>query len=243
MKGTEHTGGGMWIQLRVPQPLQAAEWFCRELGFAILERKEHLLRIEKGNCRFLITEGADKAISGNTGVYEHVALEAADIEAALKYCRNRGMVLETDHGKPFYNPKVWGDGMDYFNILTDFGVKVEISRQTAKSPEPWNKCPVKDMEHLGVQVSDIRKSAAYYAELGFSTGWPLIENELADGGTVLCTMQKRDDVTLELYQFPGKPSPAGIGDSGIICLIFPEKGLDGGGYLSAGPDGECAVIL
>lgn len=233
-----------WIQLVTDDPAALANWFCEELWFAKVESDD--CRIIRGNCRIQITKKytLDKDYSSNTyfSGYEHLALETPDIQEALGYCKQRGMQLETDNGNAFFNPKVWGTGMYYFNILTDFGLKVEISqRLDRKAPEQDHV--VIGLEHLGLETSDIVRSIQYYESLGFSKACNGVENITADGTRVFCQMMTLADVILELYQFPHKTNYCMNENNGFKCLILAGEDRLGEAHLSVGPDGECAVLL
>ena len=50
--------------------------------------------------------------------FRHIALETHDIEAAIAYCESRGLNLQLgENGGPRYSGKVYGTGMNYFNII------------------------------------------------------------------------------------------------------------------------------
>src|SRR4051812_17958420 len=59
---------------------------------------------------------------------------------------------------------------------------------------------IKSLQHIGIPVTDIGKSEAFYARLGFVNVMQApFEHE---GGKGLCMMVKRGDIILELYQMP-----------------------------------------
>lgn len=243
--GTVHVDA---IQLEAYDPAAAARWFCDELWFEACYKNDDSIRLQNGNCRLLITRknrakqiyASDAPFAG----YEHLALEAPDIDKALAYCQSKGMVLETDNnGKAFYNPKVWGTGMYYFNILTGFGVKVEISQRLDRPAYCDGSKLVIGLEHLGIEVSDIERSIAYYTELGFAKGCPLVENITAERRHVLCIMMTLEDIILELFQFTDKTAYQTDANNGVQNIVIVKNLHIDTGLLAIGPDAEKAVIL
>jgi catechol 2,3-dioxygenase-like lactoylglutathione lyase family enzyme len=59
---------------------------------------------------------------------------------------------------------------------------------------------IKRLQHIGIPVTDIRNSEAFYGRLGFVNVMQApFEHE---GGMGLCTMVKQGDIILELYEMP-----------------------------------------
>lgn len=61
---------------------------------------------------------------------------------------------------------------------------------------------ISGLQHVGIPVTDIRTSEAFYARLGFANVMESsFEHEEEKG---LCVMMKRENIVIELYQMPGK---------------------------------------
>lgn len=161
---------------------------------------------------------------------EHIALETADILAALDYCKERNLTLDTDNGKPYYNPKVWGTGMYYFNILTDFGVKVEISQRLDR-PAPSAGPLICGLEHFGIQVASMETSLPYYLNLGFEQKYPTVKILKKD--LVLCAMIGVGDFIAELFEFTDAGNYIPFQNEPIYGLT-----LTGDQGVLIGPNGE-----
>ena len=57
------------------------------------------------------------------------------------------------------------------------------------------------MQHLGLPVSDLQRSQAFYTQLGFVTA---LRTDLSKAdGTVQVAMMEKGGLTIELYQLPG----------------------------------------
>ena len=59
---------------------------------------------------------------------------------------------------------------------------------------------INGIQHLGIPVTNLERSKAFYAAFGFTV---VMEKEfLSEGETVRAAMVKKDDLTIELYQLP-----------------------------------------
>jgi catechol 2,3-dioxygenase-like lactoylglutathione lyase family enzyme len=59
---------------------------------------------------------------------------------------------------------------------------------------------LRSIQHIGIPVTDIRRSEAFYSKLGFANSMEAPFDYNGDRGT--CIMMKRHNMILELYQFP-----------------------------------------
>lgn len=227
---TSHEIGGAVIL--APDPCRTIDFLRQTFGFE--GAAENTLRIGSFLLKVCPSDGPmdvcrpDDMLLG----LRHIALETCDIREALDICRTKGLRLQTaeDDG-PRFNGKVYGTGLRYFNILTDFGVTLEITEKHAGSRKGSGKW-VDGLGHIGIQTADLRKSQAFYERLGFHRDFLPVENPV-ECGVVRCCMVSRDDVTLELYEFqngkkPGVQSKAAL--SALILPWLPES--------IQGPDGE-----
>ena len=62
---------------------------------------------------------------------------------------------------------------------------------------------INGLQHVGIPVTDITRSEAFYKRLGFINAMqaPFV----IDGETGTCIMMKRDSIVIELYQLPPQP--------------------------------------
>jgi catechol 2,3-dioxygenase-like lactoylglutathione lyase family enzyme len=61
--------------------------------------------------------------------------------------------------------------------------------------------PINSLQHVGIPVTSVRDSEAFYAKLGFANVMEApFEHE---DGIGLCLMMKHGEIILELYQMPG----------------------------------------
>ncbi len=61
---------------------------------------------------------------------------------------------------------------------------------------------VNHMQHIGITVSDISISEAFYKKLGFN--YVIQAPFILNGESCTCIMMKNKDVIIELYQLPEK---------------------------------------
>ena len=62
--------------------------------------------------------------------------------------------------------------------------------------------PLKAIQHIGIPVTDIRRSESFYSNLGFKN---VMEAPfLHEGEKGTCIMMQQNSIIIELYQMPGK---------------------------------------
>jgi catechol 2,3-dioxygenase-like lactoylglutathione lyase family enzyme len=59
---------------------------------------------------------------------------------------------------------------------------------------------LRSIQHIGIPVTDIRRSESFYEKLGFANVMEASFDYNGDTGT--CVMMQRDNMMIELYQFP-----------------------------------------
>ena len=102
------------IRLAVPDVAAAAQWLKDNLFFNPVPTSNTLV-LANSNCLLELIPGmSDPLQTPAAGTFyaglAHVALRTRSIEEAIAWCQDRGLTLQLDHGKPFYNPKVYGAG-------------------------------------------------------------------------------------------------------------------------------------
>ncbi|HXL56438.1 MAG TPA: VOC family protein [Chitinophagaceae bacterium] len=59
---------------------------------------------------------------------------------------------------------------------------------------------IRGIQHVGIPVTDIRRSESFYEKLGFTNAMEASFDYHGETGT--CIMMQRDNLIIELYQFP-----------------------------------------
>jgi catechol 2,3-dioxygenase-like lactoylglutathione lyase family enzyme len=59
---------------------------------------------------------------------------------------------------------------------------------------------IRTIQHIGIPVTDIRRSENFYSRLGFRNAMEAPFDHHGETGT--CIMMQRDNMIIELYQFP-----------------------------------------
>ncbi|MEA4998329.1 MAG: VOC family protein [Candidatus Limiplasma sp.] len=217
-----------YVLLQTEDVDSARRWLCNELFFEASDNGDlcsgdFTLRLTPGPARMV---AAPPSGTYHTG-FAHIALAAADIDEALSYCRARDMTLQTDQGVSFVNPKVFGQGERYFNILTPFGVTVEVA-QRIEHPCAKSSLPLRGLDHLGVPCANFTEELAAFAALGFTPLFQPVENENPAEGRIRCCMLSDRFLTLELYQFLDQtplPMPDDAPLRGVGC--YPRRMIPG----------------
>ena len=189
-------------RIRTPHPEQAAAFLRQHLWCEPVERGQTAVRSGGFEMEFVHWDGALDSCAPDAMLcgLRHIALEADDIHEALARCRAQGLRLQTaPDGGPRLSQKVYGTGLRYFNILTEFGVVIEVTEKHPGSA-PKAERPGWGLGHVGIQVPELAGSLRFYEELGFRQDFAPVKNETPDG-PVDCCMVTRAGLTLELYAF------------------------------------------
>ena len=229
--------------LNIYEVQEFISWMCENFCFTEQPVQEEDYRsITNGNCRIRVYQ-ADKLCEpfyGDGGAYtgwEHIALETADINLAFEHCKAKGFRLELCEGRPFYNPGVWGTGMWFFNVFTDFGIKLELAQRLDTPPLEYTQLCF-GLEHYGCPVYDMQEMKKFYMDLDFTD---LMSERLGEEGSyVYCSMMGLGDNIVELYETTGIPHTKYEGKAFDSILI---EGLDEKAGLVQSPNGEKIQLI
>lgn len=229
------TRGG--VRLTVPDPELAAQWLEDNLFFSATANGAGIL-VTNGNCLLELLPGQSAALDvPAAGTYfaglAHIALRTRNIEEAITWCQSRGLDLQLDHGRRFYNPKVFGEGEYFFNIISPFGVMFEVSQRLAE-PSPCQNPVICGLDHLGLPSADFAAAVDVFSQLGFVADFAPVENWNATEGRILCGMFSQEDplgqrITLEIYQFLDWQAVPMPGSYGIKGLLLGQSGITANG--------------
>lgn len=222
------------LVLAVEDRKKTAEWFCELLGFELVDESEYV--IASGNLELSLIQDGLEVDKTPTGLV-HVALNAYDIDQALSDCKAKGLQIDCDNGKAYYNPKIWGTGTRYFNIATDFGVTVEICQRLDKTIGNKEK-NIEGLEHVGIFASSVERSLDYYKSIGFEQLCPLVINEKPNMD-IHCVMVGKGDLVLEIFSAENTTIQFPREWCGIDQMVV--AGEPKGTFV--GPDGERLQII
>lgn len=188
------------IELPVPSLDEAGRW---------LESVLHFLPVDDGRLyvcgnfrlRLVTAEGdaPSRAPDKIVGL-EHIALETPDAGALLRALLSKGLELEHDRGVPFFNPKVFGTGTKYFNLIAPFGTKFEFCQRLDKD-YPSDSSEILGLEHIGLSAHDFAASFRELSAYGFRPQFAPVENDTPHG-RVQCVVLD-GPAPIELYSFEG----------------------------------------
>ena len=85
---------------------------------------------------------------------------------------------------------------------------------------------IRAIQHIGIPVTNVAASAAFYGKLGFSKAMEKPFQHNGEQGT--CVMMKRGDIIMELYQMPANvlPEIASRKDGHIDHVAFDVADID-----------------
>ena len=185
----------------------SSRWLIENLGFQIQAQFEvaniPIWFLRSGDLvleLYQFTPGPqhDEISSRVAGHFDHFALDAADIEIALRECKARKLTLETDNGNCFAIPECWDQGVQYFNIIGPNGLRVEVAHRNGKNTErPVN---IEGWAHLGLPVTDIQISEQFYTGLGFKPVMKCSIGPEEQIERIHIVMMALNGFILELYQ-------------------------------------------
>jgi hypothetical protein len=238
MSENQSTRWGTLIQ--VQDPRAAALWLTENLFFSPasssgidVDPASVQLVLTNDNCLLVIEPGDSAAVASPAAGYyhtglAHIALRTDRIADAIAWCQSRQLTLQLDGTGSFFNPKVFGGGERFFNIISPFGVTFEVS-QRVDYPSPFQGSLICGLDHLGIPSPDIEGELTFFKNCGFVPEFSTVTNWNADEGTIYCCMLSQKDpegheMTLEIYQFADmKPLP--LPDQyGIKGLVFDGSG-------------------
>ncbi len=207
----------MIIALKTDQRQELVQWLADNLFF---EKTEQPFTVRNGGC--VIAAADCGAVLPEAEYYKgfaHIALRTEGIDEALEYCRARGLSLELDGGRPFFNPGIYGAGEYFFNIVSPFGITFEISQRAAgreKAAAQTGQLLICGLDHMGLRVEHIGDSMLYYGAEGFEPEFDMVTNQSASDGTVYAVMMRKHDIIIELYELADLGE--GVADSGRIFV-------------------------
>lgn len=181
--------------LSVNEPWVVADWFCDNLGFKKRENDGEL-SVASGNLQILLHKGDGQSKDRQYGLI-HIAVNAKNVDSALQHCEERGLVLDTDGGKPHFNPQVYGTGMKYFNIQTPFGMTVEVSERLDRKKE-YSDENICGLEHYGLLSKSAESSLEFYKSQGFDQLCDLVINQ-KDIADIHCVFVGRGPTEIEVF--------------------------------------------
>src|SRR4051794_39027526 len=85
---------------------------------------------------------------------------------------------------------------------------------------------IRGIQHVGIPVIDVRRSEEFYTKLGFRNAMEAPFDYNSEAGT--CIMMQRDNMIIELYQFPSKEIEAirNRKDGHIDHIAFDVEDID-----------------
>jgi catechol 2,3-dioxygenase-like lactoylglutathione lyase family enzyme len=167
-----------------------------DIKIAFVERDGMVIELVQ-----LVGEALEEVKSRGNGHIDHFALDVLDIQDAIQTHLERGIALHpSTAGGPKSFP-LFAKGVNYVFFSGPFTEKIEFIQALHLDPLRRDE-NVGGWNHLGVPVTDLEQSKAFYRQFGFE--------EIAYGELPVGTDKKRismiekDGFSIELYQLVGE---------------------------------------
>ena len=204
LRGFQHLG------IPVVDMAVAKDWYTRHFGFetayettlgegpeavqiAFLRRQDILLE-------FYRLTGADlEEVKGRAhGHIDHFAIDVLDLRAAMQRLQAEGVQLDPETpDEPVSLPQFYARGVEYVFFKSPNGEKVELNQRLDLNPARRTE-NLNGWAHLGIPVTDLPRSMAFYSRFGFESEMQAIIP--AGEESVRAAMMTLNGFTLELYQ-------------------------------------------
>lgn len=158
---------------------EAKRWYEKVLGFQTIYEK--VINSEDGEIKVAFVKLGDIIIElyqlpekkleeikarGN-GSIDHFAIRTDDVVEALCEVFSKGGKLDnTTPCGPVFVKKIYGKGAEYVNLIGPNGEKVQLEQQLDLKASD-NKSSLDGLAHIGIVVSDIKRSKRFYGQFGF----------------------------------------------------------------------------
>lgn len=217
----------------------AKEWYLNLFGFEVVHEPEIVtdegiiklafIRLNDIVLEFYQLVGdALKEVKGRDhGHIDHLAIDTLDLTSAVNLVRKKGaeFVPATSDG-PGATPQFWSKGGEAVFLKATNGEKVEL---TQRSEQPLNKSPnnFQGWSYLGIPVTDIDHSLAFYRQFGFEVEMTA-DLQLKNGSKLKALMIALNGFAIKLYQLPPSDgdTPAARKDGFIDHVALNVKNVD-----------------
>ncbi|MEQ8154102.1 MAG: VOC family protein [Clostridiaceae bacterium] len=173
LMGVQHLG------IPVVNITQAKSWYIKTLGFQLIY--ETVINSENGAIKVAFLKLEDIILelyqlpekeledikTRGHGHIDHFAINVFDIIQTLCEMISRGALLDSSTPKgPIFIRHFWSKGISYVNLIGPNGEKVQLQQRL--DLKQFNKnSNIDGWSHLGIIVSNIENSKAFYKRFGF----------------------------------------------------------------------------
>jgi catechol 2,3-dioxygenase-like lactoylglutathione lyase family enzyme len=205
--------GGQHLGIPVLDIDQAKAWYTEKLGFEVIhepriatdEGEIKVAFLKLGNmtleCYQLVGKELEEIRTRGHGHIDHFTIDVLDIDQALGDALKNGAELdESTPDGPVLIALFWSKGAKYVMLKGPMGEKVELNQRLDLDPSRRSEM-LGGWNHLGIPVTEIEKSKAFYSKFGFQE---IMNAEIpVDEDAVKAVMIQKDDFIIELYQLVG----------------------------------------
>jgi len=185
-------------------------WYCDILGFetihepaietpegtiklAFLQREDIVLEFYQ-----LVGDALHEVKQRTHGHIDHFAMDVLDVRSALEEVKNKGAALYPETPDvPVEIPQFWPKGVEYIFLTASNGEKIEFNQRLDLDPNRREN-NLNGWSHLGIPVTDISRSEAFYQQFGFEIVMQAVIP--VEDQEIKASMMLFNDFTLEFYQ-------------------------------------------
>lgn len=163
------------------------------IRLAFLQRQDVVLELYQ-----LVGDALEEVKQRTHGHIDHFAIDVLDVQSALEEVTEKGGSLspETPDG-PVGIPQFWPKGVEYFQMVASNGEKVELN-QRLDLDQKRRENNINGWAHLGIPVTDIHRSEAFYQQFGFEKVMQAVIP--VEDQEIKASMMMFNDFTIEVYQ-------------------------------------------
>jgi lactoylglutathione lyase len=163
------------------------------IRIAFLKRADIVLEFYQ-----LVGEALEEVKQRTHGHIDHITIDVLDVHAALREVTQKGAILspETPDG-PIMIPQFWSKGVEYVFLTTNNGEKVELNQRHDLDPKR-RKNNINGWSHLGIPVTDIERTEAFYHQFGFKKVMEAVIP--VEDQEIKASIMSFNDLFLEFYQ-------------------------------------------
>jgi lactoylglutathione lyase len=203
LQGVQHLG------IPIVDIEKAKAFYVEKFGFKVIH--EPVIKTDQGDIKLaflergglilefyqLVGEALEEVKTRGHGHIDHFAIDVVDIRSALASVQAQGVALDpgTPDG-PVALP-CWAKGVEYVFLTGSHGEKVELNQRFDLDPAR-RKENLGGWSHLGIPVTDIERSKAFYRQFGFRDA---MDAAVPVGDeAVIISMLEKEGFLLEFYQ-------------------------------------------
>jgi lactoylglutathione lyase len=232
LQGIQHLG------IPVYDIESSKKWYSDKLDFTVIH--ETSLKTKDGEIKFafldhqglmielyqLTGDEREEIKTRQHGHIDHFAIDVLDIRKGIEVLKTKGVTIDPDTSSGIVSlPTVWIKGVEYIFFNGPEGERFELNERKDLHARR-RQINIGGWAHLGIPVTDIKKSKSFYEQFGFKN---LMDAKVPVGEKdIKISIIEKDGFALEIYQLLDEdlPSIRSRKDGHIDHVAFNVKNID-----------------